>query len=283
LLRWSHALRSDQDVSPGFWRVQAAKISFNTSTLLLMNSYFPTDPQRDNVDESDLLETLGHIKKAIDMNPCDAVLWAGDLNSDFTRRSSHTLAVQDVFEELGLQSSWDKFDRRDNAYFWHQIWDSCGRPINTQVHNIMKRTRNIYHYHYKKCKKAEEQIKRSKLLSACLGEGGDLFEEIKALRKAPAVVATSIDGVSENVPDHFGKIYSDLYNSADDATELMLVHERVEALVNCSHLDTVQKITPELVMKAVSKLKPGKSDPVYSFSSDCFKSATMNLHTFLLS
>ena len=44
------------------------------------------------------------------MNPCDAVLWAGDLNSDFTRRSSHTLAVQDIFEELGLQSSWEKFD-----------------------------------------------------------------------------------------------------------------------------------------------------------------------------
>ena len=98
------------DVSPGFWRVQAVKISFNTSTLLLINSYFPTDPQRDNVDESDLLETLGHIKQVINMNPCDAVLWAGDLNSDFSRRSSHTLAVQDAFEELGFRPSWDKFD-----------------------------------------------------------------------------------------------------------------------------------------------------------------------------
>ena len=170
---------------------------------------------------------------------------------------------------------------RDNAYFWHQIWDSLGRPINTQVHNVMKRTRNIYHYHYKKCKKAEDQIKRNKLLSACLGQGGDLFEEIKALRKAPAAVATSIDGVSEDVPDHFGKIYSALYNSADDATELRLVHERVEAIVNSSHLDTVLKITPELVKKAAGKLKPGKSDPVYSFSSDCFKNATMQLYEHL--
>ena len=63
---------------------------------------------------------------------------------------------------------------RDSAYFWHQVWKSADRPINTQLHNIMKRTRNIYHYHYKKCKQAEEKI-RSKLLSACLGEGGDLF------------------------------------------------------------------------------------------------------------
>ena len=162
---------------------------------------------------------------------------------------------------------------RDKAYFWHQIWDSAGRPMNTQLHNIMKRTRNTYHYHYKKCKKAEEQIKKSKLLSACIGEGGDLFEELKALRKSPPVIATSIDGVTENVPDHFGSIYSTLYNSANDATELKLVHQRVEAAVNNTDIDAVLKITPELMKEAASKLKPGKSDPVYRFSSDCFKNA----------
>jgi hypothetical protein len=55
---------------------------------------------------------------------------------------------------------------RDNAFFWHQVWESCGRPINTEVHRVMKRTRNVYHYQYRKCKNAEERIKRDKLLSA---------------------------------------------------------------------------------------------------------------------
>ena len=432
-----------EDVSPGFWRVQAARISFKTSKLLIINSYFPTDPQRDNQDESDLLETLGHIKKTIECNACDAVLWAGDLNSDFSRQSSHTNAVQDALNELGLQSSWDRFDidftavhemqgrtftstldhfawsqlldtsvvdagvlhlpdnasdhspifctvnmssiqhnfskpnpskprpswkratdqekmeykslledrlarlsvpesvltcrnvhcqdsnhkndldqftldvletvqavaeeslpvpassvnsgrkfsrpgwseevkpYRDSAYFWHQVWKSADRPINTQLHNIMKRTRNIYHYHYKKCKQAEEKIRRSKLLSACLGEGGDLFNEIKALRKSPPANATSIDGVSTDVPDHFRDIYSTLYNSANDAAELSMVHERVESAVSSSQIDAVLKITPELLKKAADKLKPGKSDPVYSFSSDCFKNATMSLYEHL--
>ena len=82
------------------------------------------------------------------------------------------------------------------------------------------------------------------LLAACLGVEGDLFQEIKALRKSPPVIATSIDGVSNNIPDHFGNIYSTLYNSADDATELKLVHERVESAVNSSHMDSVLKITP---------------------------------------
>ena len=35
---------------------------------------------------------------------------------------------------------------RDLAYFWNQVWESCGRPINTEVHKIMKRSRNRYHY-----------------------------------------------------------------------------------------------------------------------------------------
>ena len=114
-----------------------------------------------------------------------------------------------------------------------------------------------------------------------MSEGGDLFKEIKLLRKAPPLVATSIDGVTEDVPEHFGNIYSALYNSADDATEMRNVHEHVEAAVNNSHYDSVVKITPELVKQAVSKLKPGKSDPVFSFSSDCFKNATLSLYEHL--
>ena len=33
---------------------------------------------------------------------------------------------------------------RDKAYFWSQIWKSCGRPVKCEVHNIMKRSRNIW-------------------------------------------------------------------------------------------------------------------------------------------
>ena len=432
------------DVSPGFWRLQAVKINFKSSDLLLINSYFPTDPQRDNADNADLLETLGHIKQIIDVNSFDTILWAGDINSDFSRNSNHTRAVQDSLEDLGLHQAWDQyvvdftcchdmlgqtftstldhffwnhvfctsiidagvlhlpgnmsdhspiyctFDAslikeesaeqkrgkprpswkratteeksnfklmlednlswlnvpesvisckdvhcqnsshredldhytlelleivqnvaedslpiptgrggggnkrsvipgwnsevkpyRDNAYFWHQIWQSCGRPLNCEVHKIMKNTRNIYHYQFRKCRNAEEKIKKDRLLNACLGEGGDLFKEIKALRKSNAAVATSIDGVSANIPEHFGAIYSQLYNTADDSENLKIVHARAEAEVNRSHLEHVAKITPELLKKAANKLKPGKSDPIYSFSSDCFRNGPDSLYEHL--
>ena len=39
---------------------------------------------------------------------------------------------------------------QDNAKFWHAIWNSAGRPQNTELHNIMKRTRNRFHYQVRK-------------------------------------------------------------------------------------------------------------------------------------
>ena len=145
----------------------------------------------------------------------------------------------------------------------------------------MKKTRNLYHFQYRKCRNAQEKIKRDKLMSACMGEGGDIFKEIKALRKSTQSVATSIDGVTASIPEHFGAIYSQLYNSADDGEKLRAVHARAEAEVNMTHMEHVAKITPDLLRKAASKLKPGKSDPIYSFSSDCFKNGTESLFEHL--
>ena len=129
------------DVSPGFWRLQAVKIKFMTSTLLLINSYFPTDPQRDNADNAELLETLGYIKQIIDVNDSDTILWAGDINSDFSRHSNHTVAVQDALQDLGFHVAWDQFDadftcshevlgQTFTSLLDHFFWNTEFRPSN---------------------------------------------------------------------------------------------------------------------------------------------------------
>ena len=160
---------------------------------------------------------------------------------------------------------------RDNAYFWHQVWVSCRRPLNNQVHMIMKRTRNIYHYMFRKCQKAEKKIKSNKMLDSCLNGNGDIFKEIKAIRKTRQVVANSIDGVTEKIPDHFRTIYADLYNSVDDADNMAKLSREVEGRIGSFSLHDVNKVTPEVVKAAAKKLNQGKSDPVYTFSSDCIK------------
>ena len=64
---------------------------------------------------------------------------------------------------------------RDTVYFWHQVWISAGRPINTELHKIMKRTRNVYHFHVRKCKKAEKIISRNKPLDACINGSSNIL------------------------------------------------------------------------------------------------------------
>ena len=130
----------------------------------------------------------------------------------------------------------------------------------------------------KKCQKAEDKIRKSKLLNSCINGEGDLFNEIKILRKSKPVVATSMDGVKKNVKEHFREKYETLFNSADDGLELLKVQAETEAKVGEYSLNDVSKVTPAIVKEAAHKLKPGKSDPVFTFSSDCFKSAPNSLY-----
>ena len=51
-----------EDVSPGFWRIQAVIIKFPSSSTLLINTYCPVDP-KDNSDNADLIENSENITK----------------------------------------------------------------------------------------------------------------------------------------------------------------------------------------------------------------------------
>ena len=54
----------------------------------------------------------------------------------------------------------------------------------------------------------------------------------------------------------------------------MKVQKDANAAVSDKSLDDIKLVTPEVVKKAAHKLKSGKSDPVYSYSSDCFKNSS---------
>ena len=100
----------------------------------------------------------------------------------------------------------------------------------------MKRTRNVYHFQLRKCRRAENKIKRNRLLDACINGGTDIFDEIKKLRKSKATEANKIDGVTKDIPGHFKKIYSKLYNSVDDGEELSVIREQLETDIDESSL-----------------------------------------------
>lgn len=55
-----------QDTSPNHWRLQAVVINTLGNKILLINTYFPTDPKIQDFDYSDLLSMLYAINELIE-------------------------------------------------------------------------------------------------------------------------------------------------------------------------------------------------------------------------
>ena len=66
--------------------------------------------------------------------------------------------------------------------FWHSVWISAGKPINTDLHRIMKETRNAYHFQIRKNKKLTENLQKNAFLNACISNNGDNFQLIRKER-----------------------------------------------------------------------------------------------------
>ena len=124
-------------------------------------------------------------------------------------------------------------------------------------------------------------IKKNKLLDACLNGNKNIFGEIKKLRRLEPKIATSIDGVDKDIDEHFKSIYERLYNSVYEGEEMASLCKSVNEKVCHFQLYEVDKITTSVVKNAAAKLSGGKSDPVFSYSSDCFKNAPDKLFELL--
>ena len=88
-----------KDVSPAFWRTQAITLKIGNSRILIINSYFPTDPGTVILDETELFETLQSIKEVIEGSNFDRIVWLGDLNADFVRKTGHVKYVGNFINE----------------------------------------------------------------------------------------------------------------------------------------------------------------------------------------
>ena len=52
---------------------------------------------------------------------------------------------------------------KQDAIFWHSIWQSAGRPSRGVLRDIMAKTRNQYHYSIRRIKKMAGSIQARKL------------------------------------------------------------------------------------------------------------------------
>ena len=160
---------------------------------------------------------------------------------------------------------------QDKAHFWHAIWTSCGRPINNKIHRVMKRSRNVYHYQIRKCRRVEEFIRNKNIIENCISSDTDLFAEIKRQRK-DAVDDVTIDGASGNdIPDKFADVYSNLFNRESDSEDIEKIKADIEQEIDDESFSEINKINMARIKDALGKIKSNKSDPICNFSSDFLK------------
>ena len=97
------------EVSPHHWRIQTVIINTSNSKVLIINTYFSTNPKINDFDPIDLLSTLDAINDVLTSNEYDHVIWSGDFNADFSRKTKFTYIVDKFIKEKELRKSWDKF------------------------------------------------------------------------------------------------------------------------------------------------------------------------------
>ena len=92
------------------FRLQATKFTFPNSSILIINAYFPCDPQVEDFNDTDILTALSDIQLLIRQSNCSDILIAGDLNCHFSRQTRFTNLVRDTFAERNLLVLWQHPD-----------------------------------------------------------------------------------------------------------------------------------------------------------------------------
>ena len=172
---------------------------------------------------------------------------------------------------------WNQFIRpiRDDLQFWYNIWLSTGKQMNTVVHNIYRNIRKEYMYALRRVRKNENEIRNNQFLEAA--EKGDMLDILQSLKRSRGtshqVTPSVIDKVSgrHQICEHFKDIYENIYNKHSESTNLDPVVISIEDNIASKSFAWINKITPNLISKLISKLHSGKNDAKFVFKSDAFK------------
>ena len=164
---------------------------------------------------------------------------------------------------------------RDDAKFWHAIWVSLGRPLNCEVYNVMKHTRNLFHYSVRKVKKNREKIEQDNMLVSFLdGKVTNLVKKLKKQRsngkdKSPSLIDGHVGKV--NIANHFASKYAALYNSHESSEETGKVVDDLN--ISANNMTEVDLVTPEIVYQAISCINVNTSDVCFEFKSNAILNA----------
>lgn len=98
-----------KEIRTNHWRLQAITLTSPSNRILILNSYFPTDPKVSDFDTSDLLSTLSAINDILENAEFSTVVWTGDINTNFLRNTKFTKIVDEFIEDKLFCKAWERF------------------------------------------------------------------------------------------------------------------------------------------------------------------------------
>ena len=155
------------------------------------------------------------------------------------------------------------------AKFWFSLWESAGRPSFGDLYQVMRESKMQYKYAVRRLKKAGDMIKNDKFVQDLLRGGRNIFKEVKQHRGQTKMCSSTIDGTvgSENIAEHFANIYSELYSKVELDDDFDKLSDDIKAKI--TDTSDISRVNESVVREALKKMKAGKSDTLYDFSSDC--------------
>lgn len=254
-------------------------------------------PAWGRASQDDLSMYISHLESLLDnINIPNSVLHCTDLHCDNPQHKSDidlfSLQIMDSIStavETNIPSNsnsgnymhtpvpgWTEFVKpfRDDSLFWHSVWVSAGRPLNTVLHQVMRSTRHKYHYAIRKVRRVESEIRKDNMLQDSLnGKVNDILKHIKSLRKTNKGPVNNIDGVrgSEEITSHFSDIYKDIYNRHQTTDSVNHILGELNNKIDQTSLPELNRITNDLISGIIKNLDFGKSDESYSWGTDAFK------------
>ena len=161
----------------------------------------------------------------------------------------------------------------------YRAWLAAGKPRQGQEHEAKMRSHAQYRHAVRRVKRSSKLYKARGLFGAAMSGDMELMKELRRLKTGKGEVdelPDTVDGVTgdRQVADQFAQVYSTLYSSAPSEEGMVELQKRIlQLMVVGDSLAEVEKMTAEVVKKAVMKMKKHKMDISQGFSSDALLNA----------
>ena len=172
----------------------------------------------------------------------------------------------------------------EDSKFWYSTWLSAGKPDQGPLHETMKKSKCQYKYAVRRLKRANESIQNDKFVSGVIGGGLNIFTEIKKFRGKTKNSSSRIDEHvgAKNIANHFADIYSELYSRHSHGAKFDSMVSEINSKVGNHSIGDHNKITVNVVKKALKLMKSGKNDAIFDFQSDCLSCGSEELIIHLM-